>query len=120
MKLYHFTTEAGARGIRESGVIETNLHHVLGEYFAWFTNHPAPSSASLGLKRRRIGRSIMTGDRMVERIEVDVPQPERWADVRIQFTPELLVMLEDAPGANPDIWWVSRVPVALATEPTEQ
>ena len=113
MKLYHFTSEAGARGIRKTGVIQTNLHHVLGEHFAWFTDEPTASAASLGLKRRRIGRSITTVNRMAERIEVDVPAPERWTDVRAHFTPQILAMLEAAPGANPDIWWVSRVPVTL-------
>ena len=119
MRLYHFTTEADARRIRETGVIKTHLHHVLGEHFAWFTDAPAPSGASLGLKRRRVGRSFMTADRMAERIEVDVPHPERWTNVRVYFTPQILAMLEAAPGVNPDIWWVSRTPVALLPQSAE-
>jgi len=111
--LYHFTSTGGARGIREAGAIKTNLHHVLGEHLAWFTDQPAPSAAALGLKRRRIGRSILTDDRMAERIEIDVPRAEMWSDVRGGFTPQILNMLEVAPGVRPDIWWVSRVPVAI-------
>jgi hypothetical protein len=119
VKLYHFTTEEGAHGISDTGVIETNLHHVLGEHFAWFTAEPTPTSASLGLKRRRIGRSILTGDRMARRIEVDVPHAEPWTSVRTAFTPQILAMLEEAPGANPDIWWVSRVPVTIPVSRSE-
>jgi hypothetical protein len=113
MKLYHFTSDSGACGIGASGVIQTNLHHVLGEHFAWFTDNPSASGASLGLKRRRIGRSILTTDRMAHRIDAEVPAAERWATVRQEFTPQVLEMLERAPGVEPDSWWVSRVPVRV-------
>jgi hypothetical protein len=111
--LHHFTSEQGARGIRASGVVETSLHHVLGEHFAWFTDQPAASATALGLRRRRIGRSVLTGDRMAHRLEVEVPDAAPWTEVRSSFTPQILSMLESAPGVRPDIWWVSRQPVLI-------
>jgi hypothetical protein len=106
VRLYHFTSERGARGIIEDGEIRTELHSVLGEHLVWLTDDPTPKASHLGMQRRRIGR-ITTEDRMARRFDIDTDAAMAWTEARTRYGDALVAILESSPGARPERWFVA-------------
>lgn len=112
MRLYHFTSERGARGIVEDGEIRAELHAVLGEHLVWLTDDPSPKPSHLGLQRRRIGR-FTTEDRMVHRFVIDTDAATPWSAARSRYDEAQVTRLESSPGARPERWFVASIALPL-------
>jgi len=102
MKLYHFTSDYAAALIQETGELRPALHGVLGRSFVWLTSTRSPKPSELGLSR---GRKKV--NRMVHRFEVETDIAVPWSSVRSEFSDWGVSFLESAPGAKPEIWYVS-------------
>lgn len=126
--LYHWTCGHGLDGLglvgsvtppslRFEGFAErlTELDPVIGPVaggLAWFTDLGTPNRAALGLTMRRT-----MCDRTRYRYRVtDDGDVERWVTIRRTLPTSYVAALEEAPGARPMHWWVSRVPVPVVYE----
>ena len=107
-RLYHFTCDHGAEGIRESGDIQ--IHRApfpRAPAVLWLTDLDVPNRDGLGLTSR-----ILTCDRTAHRFEVKHPHGVfHWNEAKLKYFPrEQIEALEAAPGAMPMHWWVSGLP----------
>lgn len=118
MRLYHFTSDRGMAGIERDGYVRAELHNVLGERMAWLADDPNARARELGLTRKRRGK-FTDEDRMAHRVEVEAHEVVAWSSARGRFLPGLVRMLESAPGAVPEKWWVSFEDVPTAPPRTE-
>ena len=102
MTLYHFTCDHGRAGIGRAGVILPNRRSPL--QLAWATDLDHPTREQLGLTS-----ITLTCDRMAFRYRIlDASAWLPWHTL-----PEhegAWSLLDLAPGAAPEHWWVTRVP----------
>ena len=127
--LFHYTCECGHAALTEDPVIRPAAHLVpawkllrtAGDIrsllaLSWFTDLAIPDVDALGLTRRRITcarwryRWIVTGV---------VQRPVPWLTERHRLPARVVHELERSPGAQPEHWWVSRVPVTVQYHPLQ-
>ncbi len=112
MRLWHYTCDHGAAGIRRDGIVRPST--VAAFAVAWFTDLETPDRTRLGLTSQHIAC-----DRTAWRVEVDPDAAERWTAYarRARVPRDLRDALEA--GRLPAHWWVSESPVrVLAVGPT--
>ncbi|WP_350351904.1 hypothetical protein ABS642_00895 [Microbacterium sp. A8/3-1] len=107
-RLFHFTCDHGAIGIRESGMIQINRPPLPGApAVLWLTDLEVPNRDGLGLTSR-----ILSCDRTSHRFEVTRPHGVlHWNDAKREHFPRAQIeALEATPGAMPMHWYVSGLP----------
>lgn len=110
MKLYHYTCDHGADGIRREGVLRPHLHPWLPDPLVWLTDLDTPMRDGLRLTSR-----ILSCDRTAHRFATaDCPSVVWWPRfARTLPSRAVREALESEPGALPAHWWVSREPVPV-------
>lgn len=103
--LYHFTCEHRAMLIDENGgFLVPAFQPFLDTALLWLTIDGRASAAHLGMA----SHEIITCDRMEARYRVDDPIDARpWNEVRREFDPRVIKLLEQAHGARPSFWYVA-------------
>lgn len=112
-RLFHYTCQHAALGIRSTGKVQPQPQPVLeGAFLSWWTDLDVPHREALGLTSL-----TLKCDRTECRFEAaDTSQITRWTAVR--HLPRGAAALERAPGAMPAHWWIAGKPVPVL--PTEQ
>jgi hypothetical protein len=112
-RLWHYTCDHGATGIRRDGFIRPNPNPFLGAALAWFTDLNPPDREALGLTS-----TMLHCDRLAHSFEVDSEAVQPWIEARrdlLRTAKKFVLTLESAPGAMPAHWYVSTVPVPVVS-----
>lgn len=125
--LYHYTCWHGRRGIGNSGLLipprrladPASYHDWQPWQFPmldliWLTDLPEPARYPLGLTSKTVA---CDRTRHRYRVAADLAEIRRWVDVRREYPLEMREGLENAPGAMPMHWWVSRAAVPVTYDP---
>lgn len=117
--LYHYTCEHGWASLGNSGQLESVAQQTLTPldpawwqfWYVWLTDLEQPDKHALGFNTT----NPLGCDRTQFRYRVtDNTRCYPWADVRRLHTNAHL--LEVAPGAQPDHWWISPDPVPVVLD----
>lgn len=110
--LFHYTCQHSMLGI-SSTLILRPFGAPRCPQVVWMTDLPEPDRDALGLTS-----TILACDRTEYRYRVtDTSDVRAWHAVRRSFPIGWRLVLESAPGANPDHWWLSFRPVPVIPDP---
>lgn len=123
MTLWHYTCDHGFDAIGDHGYVlpvadlrprHYRLQQLPQAHFSWFTDLAVPQQHALGLTSYTLGC-----DRTRYRYRVTDPENLwRWTYARRQLGPAPWIAdLEEAPGAEPDHWWIADLPVPVIYDP---
>ena len=124
--LFHYTCSCGHEALLDDPVVRPARDLIpparLAQHddlralflFAWFTDLPEPNADALGLTRHLVP-CVRTRHRWV--VISAVARPVPWTSVRRQVPTWTRAKLEEAPGAMPRHWFVSRHPVPVRYDP---
>ncbi len=104
--LYHWTCACAAANIRTTRTVRVHMN------VSWWTDLAQPG------KRTRfacgLSSNLLTCDRMQYRcLAADPSLLIHWMEYRCTLPARHVADLENAPGAQPDHWWVAEGPVPV-------
>jgi hypothetical protein len=124
-KLWHYTCHHGRAGLGDTGtLLPPQLQPAalallppplqVNARLIWLADLHAPRRAALGLTSH-----VLQCDRAQHRYRVvEAADAVPWREARESCPPELVELLEAAPGAKPWHWWVATQPVRVRYVPT--
>lgn len=112
VRIWHYTCDDGAEGIRRDGIVKPNPHPLLGGLpISWWTDLDPSHRYEIGLTS-----DTLTCDRMAHRFEAkDWTLLDYWPTYARTAKVPRAVRDELEDGRLPAHWWISLAPVEVIT-----